>query len=113
MATINYTTEVNLADGCVKVEWPGLSAGDDGQAFECGGLRLGSIQYWGNFGGGVMSIRASNEISPTNFSEFTSSGSAGVHARVDGVGFGAIGAIKPVAGSGNSGVGVALIFVKA
>jgi hypothetical protein len=40
MATINYTSEVNLAAGYVKVEWNGLGPSDDGQPFDCAGVAI-------------------------------------------------------------------------
>jgi len=67
MATINYTAEHNVAAGYVKVEWSNLSEGDDGQPFECGGLRIGSIQARGTFNSGALIIEGSNEVAPSNF----------------------------------------------
>jgi len=73
MATINHTIESDIDAGYVKVQWVGMAPGDDGQPFDCAGLALASIHYWGDFNSntGHMLIYASNEQSPSlaNFSE--------------------------------------------
>lgn len=67
MATINYTVEHNVAAGYVKVEWPNMAGGDVGQPFDCGGLKLGSLQYFGDFNGGQGSFQASDEVAASTF----------------------------------------------
>jgi len=67
MATISYTTESDLDAGWIKVQWEGLAPGDDGQPFDCTGLALASIHYWGDFdsNAGLVLLYASNEQSPS------------------------------------------------
>jgi hypothetical protein len=114
MATINYTTEVDLKTGYVKVEWSGLAANDDGQPFDCAGLKLVSAHYFGNFSGGnaKITLMASNELSPSNFSEFLYSFSPRFYpgqgeAPIDAM----AGAIMPVANVNLTSGSVALLFV--
>lgn len=108
MATINYTAEVNLAARHVKVEWPGLSGNDDGQPFPSAGLRIASIHYWGNFNGGNVAVRASNEISPTNFAPIDDRTAPDV--QFFSTPMPSVGAVSPLAGAGVSSVGVAVLF---
>jgi len=126
MATINHTTETDLERGYVKVEWDGMSTDDDGDAFSCAGLRLVSAQYWGNFNGGTgkITIMASNQLSPSDYSEFIYSFSAKTYAYSpkfyaehffaeydpDYVNF-VVGSVKPVADANFISGGVALLFV--
>jgi len=112
MATINYTADHDVAGGAVRVEWAGLSAGDQGQVFECAGLKLASIQYSGSFGGNVA-VHASNEPTPTNFSQIHDVTSADMQLTVENVSGPYVGAVKPVAGGGVSAANVAILFVKA
>ena len=115
MATINYTSEVNLESGFVKVEWSGMSADDDVQVFDCAGLKLVSAHYFGDLSTGANSkitLMASNEVSPSNFSEFLYSFSPIVYpgqedAPIDKM----VGAIMPVANPNLTSGGVALLFV--
>lgn len=110
MTTINYTTDINPYTGIVTVEWAGLTAGDEGQAFDCRGLEFASVQYSGSFNGGNVSFRASNEITPTNFAEVLGGGSAGIQARIDGIPFMYLGAVKPVALTNIASINIAAIF---
>jgi hypothetical protein len=114
MATINYTTEVNLESGYVKVDWAGIGVGDVALPFECSGLRLGSIQYSGDFGStpgspGTVRMCGSNELSPTNFGEFAFSMAPRLQAPPDGLLF--MGTVRPVVDANIVSVNVALIFV--
>ena len=109
MTTINYTSDVDAKTGLVTVEWAGLSAGDDGQEFDCHGLQVASCHMWGTFGGN-LSVRASNELTPTNFTEIFGGGGPGIQARIDGIPFMYVRSIKPFALSGISSVGVSIIF---
>jgi hypothetical protein len=115
MATINYTSEVNLDGGFVKVEWAGLATDDDGQPFDCSGLRLASIHYWGNFNpgsGGKLTLMASNQISPSDFGEFMFSYAPRMQFPADSAYLPFIGAVKPVADQNFISGGVAIIFVR-
>ena len=113
MATINYTSDVNAASGAVKVEWPSMAGGDVGQPFDCAGLKLGSIQYFGNFNGGQVTFNASNEVTPTTYTEINNHGGAGVEAPVSNEFAAFVGAVRPsFQGSGGS-VTVAALFIKA
>jgi hypothetical protein len=112
MATINYSSEVSLDGGHVKVEWPGLSAGDDGQPFPCAGLRLASIHYWGTFNGGHVTLGASNEISPSNFHTFYDNDAPDIKLQlVTGLELLCVGSVRPAAGSGVTNAGVSLLFM--
>ncbi len=118
MATINYASETNLDGGYVKVEWDGLSTDDDGQPFDCSGLRLASVHYWGDFnqsnpgGGGKITLMASNQISPSDFGEFLYSFAPRMQFPTDGAYLPFIGAVKPVADSIFVSGGVAIIFIR-
>jgi hypothetical protein len=109
MATINYTSEVNLEAGHTKVEWAGIGPGDDAQPFVCNGLKLGSIQYSGNFSSGTVRINGSNELTPTNFGEFAFSTAPRLQVPADGPYF--MGAVRPVVDANVTSIGVAIIFV--
>jgi hypothetical protein len=115
MATINYTSEVNLGSGYVKVEWAGMSPGDEGQPFDCAGLRLASQHYWGDFGNpsdrGQIVLMASNELSPAHFALFQYSQFEKYEPLSDGAFLNFVGIIKPVADSKLVSGGVALLFV--
>lgn len=115
MATINYTKEVNLESGYVKVEWAGMSADDDGQVFECAGLKLVSAHYWGDLsqgGNSKITVMASNEVSPSNFSEFLYSFSPKVYPGQENPAIDmTVGAVMPVANPNVTSGGVALLFV--
>jgi hypothetical protein len=112
MATVSYNSEVNLAGGYVKVEWPGLSAGDDGQVFNCAGLRLASIHYWGTFNGGHVKVSASNELSPSNFHDFYDNTSPDIKFQLaTGLDLLYAGSVRPIAGSGVGNAGVSLLFM--
>lgn len=113
MTTINYTTEYNLSAGFVRVEWAGLSDSDEGQVFNCNGLRLVTIQYAGSFGdNGVVSLQGSNESSPANF-RVLDSASASDLRNVELATL--VGAIKPVADDNINAdnVTVSLLFIAA
>lgn len=112
MATINHTSEINLESGYTKVEWAGIGPGDDCQWFDCSGLRLGSIQYWGDFGSspvGVVRINGSNELSPANLGEFAFSTAPRLQVPPDGPYF--MGAVRPVVDGNVVDVSVAIMFV--
>lgn len=112
MATINYTSEYDLAGGYVKVEWSGLSAGDDGQSFDCAGLRLASIHYWGSLNGGHVTVRASNEISAANFVDIHDNTVPGMQFQIStGVNLPFMGAVSPIADGSVSSAGVTMLFV--
>jgi hypothetical protein len=109
MTTVSYTSEVNILAKTVKVEWAGLSAGDEGQPFDCTGLRLASIQATGDFGsGGNVYLHASDEITPTNFGRWQKI----EHVSIGDVDFTMFGAIKPVADANIANAGVALLFAR-
>lgn len=114
MATINYTTESDVDAGSIKVEWSGMAPGDDGQPFNCQGLQLASIHYWGDFnsGAGLMSIMASNEISPTlaNFGEFAVSHAQRMQLYNDGQ-LAHLGAVLPLADANMIDGNVCMLFV--
>jgi hypothetical protein len=118
MATINYVADTNLDGGYVKVEWPNMATDDDGQPFDCAGLRLASAHYWGDFnqslpgGGGKITLMACNQITPTDFGEFMFSFAPRVQIPVDNAYLPFVGAVKPVADNKFVSGGVALIFVK-
>src|SRR5688572_7728997 len=118
MATINYTSEANLEGGYVKVEWSGIGPGDDAQPFECSGLLLGSIHYWGDFGDprGTVRICGSNELTPTNFGEFAYSEHPRLQLPIEtaqtGSGQYFMGAVRPLVDANVVSVGVAILFVK-
>ncbi len=116
MATINYTSEVNFAAGYVKVEWDNLGPSDDGQPFNCAGLALASIHYFGDFNGntGKVTIKASNEVSPMagNFGEFQFSQTPRFQSLEDGRYLEYAGAVLPVADGNVTDVSVAMIFVR-
>lgn len=113
MSTVSYTAEVNV-NGSVKVQWSSLSSGAEGEAFECAGLKLASVQYAGSFsGGGQISFQGSNEITPTNFSEIHNSGSATMQFSFSGVTQPLVAAARPVVIGSVSNVTVSALFVKA
>lgn len=112
MATINYNSDVNLRGGSVKVEWSGLTAGDDGQPFDCAGLRLASIHYWGTFNGGHVTLGGSNELSPSNFHTFYDGDSPDIKLQLAaGLELLCVSSIRPLAASGVGNVGVSLLFM--
>ena len=109
MATINYTSEENVIAGIVKVEWAGLSANDDGQMFDCTGLKIASVHTGGNFGsGGNLYLHASNELSPSSFLQWQKI----ENPSIGELNYPMFGAIKPVADAAISSVKVAIIFVR-
>ena len=112
MATINYTTDVNVASGAVKVEWPNMVGGDDGQPFDCGGLKLGSVQYFGNFNGGQVKFEASNEVSPTTYAEINNHSSAAIETPENNNFAALVGAVRPTFTGSGGDVTVAAVFVK-
>jgi hypothetical protein len=79
MSIVNYGTEVDFAAGWLRVEWEFASSGevspfpnqDEGQPFDCGGLRIVAVEASGDFGGvndnGKVDVLLSHEISPENF----------------------------------------------
>lgn len=115
MTTVSYTSDVNFSAGYVKVEWDNLGPNDDGQPFECAGLALASIHYWGDFNGnsGLLSVMASNEVSPTpaNFSQFQFSNSPRFQSLEDGRYLEYAGAVLPLADANVTDVSIAMIFV--
>jgi hypothetical protein len=113
VATINYTSDVNAASGAVKVTWSGMAGGDVGQVFDCAGLKLGSVQYFGTFNSNTITFKASNEVSASTYAEINNRSAAGLEDPVIN-GFSAlVGAVRPeVSGSGGN-VTVAALFVKA
>src|SRR5688572_6861819 len=113
MATVNYTTDVNAASGAVKVTWPGMVGGDVGQVFDCAGLKLGSVQYFGTFNSNTITFKASNEVSPSTYIEINNRSAAGIEDPVVNNFPALVGAVRPeVSGSGGS-LTVAAMFVKA
>lgn len=111
MTTISYTSEENLDPAYVTVQWSGLAAGDDGQPFDCRGLKLASMHYWGDFasGSGKITLMASNQLSPVDFGEFMFSYAPRLQMPENDTTF--LGSIKPVADASFVSGGVALIFV--
>jgi hypothetical protein len=107
MATINYIVEVNPA--AVKVEWSGLSASDQGQVFNCAGMRIASVQAKGNFNGGHTTLQVSNEVSPSTFFTVQDFDAPVV---ADPAAYAFVGAIKPVADASITSVGIAILFVR-
>lgn len=116
MATINYATEENLAAGYVKVEWAGLSPGDEGQPFDSRGLELVSIHYWGDFNSnaGLVLLYASNELAPApaNFGEFIYSNAPRFQMLPDGRASVRMVAIMPKANADMITGNVSLLFAK-
>lgn len=84
MSVVNYSVEQNLSAGWLRVEWGFTSSGetspfpnqDEGQSFDCDGLKIVAIEAIGDFGGvndnGKVEVLVSHELSPANyFSLFT------------------------------------------
>jgi len=114
MTTINHSTDYNVGNGAVKVEWSGLVAGDDGQPFDCSGLKLGSVHYSGTFSGGQADLDGSNELSPANFVSFDNAGSPVIRVpEVDNGNLFFIGSIRPRLSGGSGILNVSAIFVPA
>lgn len=111
MATINYTTDLNAASGAVKVTWSGMAGGDVGQVFDCAGLKLGSVQYFGTFNGGDAQLQASNEVSPTTFITVNNKGEPAIETEINDIPT-LLGAVRSAfSGSGGS-ITVAALFVR-
>ena len=103
MATVSYTLEENAQSGVAKVEWTGLTAGDDGQPFDSSGFELSSYHAFGSFSG-TANIQGSNEITPSDFRTIVDIGSP----RLEPFGGGSVtafaGSIRPFFSSGGSGI---------
>jgi hypothetical protein len=116
MATINYTTEEHLADGVLKVEWTGLGPGDVGQPFECQGLELASLHYWGDFNSntGLVLMYGSNQITlnASDFGELIYSNAPRFQLPPDGRTSIRLAAILPKADANMIDGNVSLLFIK-
>jgi hypothetical protein len=118
MAEVNYTSETNLESGYVKVQWSNLTSGDHGQPFNCHGLGLGSVHYWGDFNPGPglnnkVVLGASNELSPSapNWGELLYSYSPRMQMPPNNAPMMFVGAVWPIAEEDITNVSVAVIFV--
>ena len=113
MTTINYTAEHDAIAGCVKVEWPGLSAGDVGQAFASAGLKIASIHYHGSFGGGAGEVQATNELSPGAYSSIDSANSPRINLPTvnSAASLLSVGHIRPSFPSGSGSLNVSIVFL--
>lgn len=109
MATINYTS-VSVASGFLKVEWSGLSSGDDGQPFDCNGLEIASFHAFGTFSGNVT-LQGSNEITPSDFADMVSVGTPRLEPLGNAAHF--VGSVRPNFASGGSGtLNMALFLIE-
>lgn len=74
MATQIYTIETD-ENGFIKVQWADLASGDEGQVFDCSGLKLAYVQYRGAFNGdGLVRFEVSDETPPITYAEMHNSG---------------------------------------
>lgn len=109
MTTVNYTVEENVAKNYVKVEWPAMLNGDDGQPFDCSGLSMESIHIFG--AGGTLGLDVSNEISPANFVQLDNYSSGIIPAPMSATKLlKFFGFIRPVATDPTTNLAVAILF---
>jgi hypothetical protein len=115
MATINYTTQADIDAGLVRVEWDGLASGDDGQPFDCMGLSIASVHYWGDFNSntGKITIMGSNKLSPmpADYGELLFSFAPRVQTRPDSVDLTFVASVRPIADASFISGGLCILFV--
>lgn len=113
MATINYTADISPTGGYARVEWATLADGDDGQLFDCAGMRIASVHAWGTYSGSNLDIEGSNRVSPADFKQLfqLQSGTFFKNPR-DGNNIDFVGAVRPVLSGGSGNIGVAIMFVR-
>lgn len=116
MATINYTRDEDIASGLVRVQWDGLAGGDDGQPFDCLGLSLASVHYWGDFNGGAgkITVMASNELAPAaaaKYGELLFSVARRMQVRPDIADLALVNSVMPVADLNFITGGLCILFV--
>lgn len=103
MAHIEPTFK-NIGSSCVRVQWPGLAAGDTAEPVHLAGDADRSVQVEGTFDGATITIEGS--IDETNFrtlSDPTGTGLTFTAARIEAITEACV-QIRPTVTAGGAGV---------